>query len=125
MSAPDVRPPQARRCPPATSARTGHAPPAGAGFGLTAKQLKILRFIDAYQQLTGGVSPSSLEIAYMLGMRSKSGVVYDLQCLVDRGHIRRLTNRARAIEVLRPDAVPAPTLGGVPLQFVPVNHGRP
>lgn len=75
---------------------------------LTRKQHDLLMFI--HQRLeTSGISPSFEEMKEALGLKSKSGVHRLINALVERNFIRRLPNRARALEVLRlPDAA-APT----------------
>ncbi len=67
---------------------------------LTQKQHELLLYI--YHHLTGhGVSPSFEEMKDALGLRSKSGIHRLVTGLEERGFIRRLPHRARAIEVLR------------------------
>ncbi len=67
---------------------------------LTAKQHELLRFID--QRLaSSGVSPSFDEMREALDLKSKSGVHRLISALEERQFIRRLPNRARALEVLR------------------------
>ena len=71
---------------------------------LTRKQHELLTYIN--EQLgTTGVSPSFEEMKDALALKSKSGVHRLISALEERGFIRRLANRARALEVLRmPDA---------------------
>jgi repressor LexA len=72
---------------------------------LTRKQLELLRFIQDRLR-DSGVPPSFDEMKDALNLRSKSGIHRLIMALEERGFIRRLPNRARAIEVLRlPDAV--------------------
>lgn len=76
---------------------------------LTKKQIELLRFI--HERLTeNGVPPSFDEMKEALDLRSKSGIHRLILALEERGFIRRLPNRARALEVIRlPDAyVPRP-----------------
>lgn len=68
---------------------------------LTKRQLKVLNFLEAYQRAEGGVSPSVIEIAEHLGVNSKSNAVEVLAALEERGFIRRLPHRCRAIEILK------------------------
>src|SRR3546814_5654733 len=75
------------------------------GIGMTARQLETLAYIDAYQQASGGVSPSFAEIRDRLGLEARSGVFRLVDALEERGHIRRLRHRARAIEVIDPQPV--------------------
>ncbi len=72
---------------------------------LTRKQHELLLYI--YHHLTGhGVSPSFEEMKDALGLRSKSGIHRLVTGLEERGFIRRLPHRARALEVIRlPDDV--------------------
>ncbi len=67
---------------------------------LTAKQRELLLFID--KSLKGsGISPSFDEMREALELKSKSGVHRLISALEERGFIRRLPNRARALEVLK------------------------
>lgn len=72
---------------------------------LTRKQHELIRFIQSRLEETG-VSPSFEEMKEALDLKSKSGVHRLISALEERGFIRRLPNRARALEVLRqPDDV--------------------
>lgn len=72
---------------------------------LTRKQQELLGFIDDRLK-ESGVSPSFEEMKDALSLRSKSGVHRLINALEERHFIRRLPNRARALEVLRlPDAM--------------------
>jgi repressor LexA len=72
---------------------------------LTRKQLELLRFIHERLKETG-VPPSFDEMKDALDLRSKSGIHRLITALEERGFIRRLPNRARAVEVVRlPDSV--------------------
>jgi repressor LexA len=72
---------------------------------LTRKQHELIRFIQTRLEETG-VSPSFEEMKEALDLKSKSGVHRLISALEERGFIRRLPNRARALEVLRqPDDV--------------------
>jgi len=74
---------------------------------LTAKQSQLLQFIDRRQRETG-VSPSFDEMKDALGLKSKSGVHRLISALEERGFLRRLPNRARALEILQmPEREPA------------------
>ena len=77
----------------------------GIGDMLTAKQRELLQFID--QRLKAdGISPSFDEMREALDLKSKSGVHRLISALEERQFIRRLPNRARALEVLKmPDVV--------------------
>ncbi len=76
---------------------------------LTRKQQELLLFV--HRRLgEGGVSPSFDEMKDALGLKSKSGIHRLITGLEERGFIRRLPHRARALEVLRlPEAA---ALGG-------------
>jgi repressor LexA len=67
---------------------------------LTRKQSDLLRFIHQRLKETG-VPPSFDEMKDALDLRSKSGIHRLILALEERGFIRRLPNRARALEVLR------------------------
>ncbi|HLH10952.1 MAG TPA: transcriptional repressor LexA [Methylovirgula sp.] len=67
---------------------------------LTRKQSELLRFIHERLKETG-VPPSFEEMKDALDLRSKSGIHRLILALEERGFIRRLANRARALEVLR------------------------
>ncbi len=67
---------------------------------LTAKQHELLHFIQARLGETG-VSPSFDEMREALDLKSKSGVHRLISALEERQFIRRLPNRARALEVLK------------------------
>lgn len=72
---------------------------------LTPKQQELLSFIQTRLD-EGGVSPSFEEMKDALDLRSKSGIHRLINALEERGFIRRLPNRARALEVLKlPDAM--------------------
>jgi repressor LexA len=75
---------------------------------LTRKQYELLVYLD--QQLKqNGVSPSFDEMKDALGLKSKSGIHRLITGLEERGFIRRLAHRARAIEVQRlPDNMESP-----------------
>src|SRR6187200_601643 len=67
---------------------------------LTRKQFELLRFIHERLKETG-VPPSFDEMKDALDLRSKSGIHRLITALEERGFIRRLPNRARAIEVIK------------------------
>ena len=85
---------------------------------LTRKQYELLRFI--HERLKeSGVPPSFDEMKEALDLRSKSGIHRLITALEERGFIRRLPNRARAIEVIKlPDSVNH-GFSGVRRPFVP------
>ena len=67
---------------------------------LTRKQYELLRFISERLK-ESGVTPSFDEMKDALDLRSKSGIHRLITALEERGFIRRLPNRARAIEVIK------------------------
>jgi repressor LexA len=67
---------------------------------LTRKQHELLHYIHEHLGKSG-VSPSFEEMKEALALKSKSGVHRLISALEERGFIRRLPNRARALEVLR------------------------
>ena len=109
---------------------------------LTQKQSELLSFLTSHMD-THDVPPSFDEMRNALGLASKSGIHRLVSGLEERGFIRRLANRARAIEILRPataentfiralsgtaDQVTLPLLGriaaGTPIEALndPTNH---
>src|SRR3982751_2716736 len=77
---------------------------------LTAKQRELLLFIDNRLQ-ESGISPSFDEMREALDLKSKSGVHRLISALEERGFIRRLPNRARALEVVKlPETRPMATI---------------
>ncbi|MFN9632737.1 MAG: transcriptional repressor LexA [Erythrobacteraceae bacterium] len=81
---------------------------------LTAKQHELIRFIQQRLEETG-ISPSFEEMKEALDLKSKSGVHRLISALEERGFLRRLPNRARALEVVRQpeDVTPARGSGNV------------
>jgi len=76
---------------------------------LTKKQLDLLEFIHKRVQ-RDGVPPSFDEMKEALDLRSKSGIHRLITALEERGFIRRLAHRARALEIVKlPDAMQART----------------
>lgn len=67
---------------------------------LTAKQHELLHFIQERLD-SSGISPSFEEMKEALGLKSKSGIHRLISALEERGFLRRLPNRARALEVLK------------------------
>ena len=82
---------------------------------LTKKQLDLLDFIHKRVQ-RDGVPPSFDEMKLALDLRSKSGIHRLITALEERGFIRRLAHRARAIEIVRlPESLGGePTTGFTP-----------
>jgi repressor LexA len=98
---------------------------------LTAKQRELLLFIDARLK-ESGISPSFDEMREALELKSKSGVHRLISALEERGFIRRLPNRARALEVAKlPETRPSATVTPIRGAPAPANdmidiplHGR-
>jgi repressor LexA len=99
---------------------------------LTYKQHELLLFIDERLKQSG-ISPSFDEMREALDLKSKSGVHRLISALEERGFIRRLPNRARALEVLKlPEVRPSATITPIrSVAPVPANdtleiplHGR-
>ena len=67
---------------------------------LTAKQHELLHFIQEKLD-ESGISPSFEEMKEALGLKSKSGIHRLISALEERGFLRRLPNRARALEVIK------------------------
>ena len=93
---------------------------------LTAKQHELIRFIQQRLEETG-ISPSFEEMKEALDLKSKSGVHRLISALEERGFLRRLPNRARALEVIRQpeDAVPATRGSGNVVSLAPAAAARP
>ena len=89
---------------------------------LTPKQKELLMFL--HERLKeSGVPPSFDEMKEALDLRSKSGIHRLITALEERGFIRRLAHRARAIEIVKlPES-----LGGEPSGFTPrvIEGDRP
>lgn len=72
---------------------------------LTAQQQRLLEFIQTRLD-ESGVSPSFDEMKDALGLKSKSGIHRLIKGLEERGFIKRLANRARALEIVKlPEAM--------------------
>ncbi len=92
---------------------------------LTRKQLELLDFIRQRMD-RDGVPPSFDEMKEALDLRSKSGIHRLITALEERGFIRRLAHRARAIEIVKvPEAMERP--GFSPRSFEPrvIQGDRP
>ena len=91
---------------------------------LTAKQRELLMFIRQRLGETG-ISPSFDEMREALDLKSKSGVHRLISALEERGFIRRLPNRARALEVVKlPDGssgAATPAAQAAPAQLRPIR----
>jgi hypothetical protein len=74
-------------------------------MGLTKRQRDLMIFMRDYMD-QNGVSPSFDEMVEALGLSSKSGIHRMITALEERGFVRRLPGRARALELLGEWAVP-------------------
>ena len=95
---------------------------------LTKRQQEILKFIESYLE-TRGYSPSMEEIADHFGIASLNAIYKHLRVLQERGFIRRLSNRARSIQVVHEDLGEAhaiPLLGriaaGLPIEAIATHE---
>lgn len=70
-------------------------------MSLTVRQTAALVFIRKYMAENAGQAPSCAEIAAGLDLGSKSGAVRLLNGLVERGHLRRIPHRTRAMELIQ------------------------
>jgi repressor LexA len=85
---------------------------------LTAKQHELLNFIHERLSATG-VSPSFDEMREALDLKSKSGVHRLISALEERQFIRRLPNRARALEVVRMPEIAPPAIAAAAMAARP------
>ena len=91
---------------------------------LTQKQKDLLMFVHARLRETG-VPPSFDEMKEALSLKSKSGIHRLITALEERGFIRRLPHRARALEILRlPEAFEAPPNQPAPRLSIVEGGGR-
>ena len=82
---------------------------------LTKKQHQLLLFIRD-RMARDGVAPSFDEMKEALDLQSKSGIHRLIMALEERGFLRRLPHRARALEVIKlPDNAPVSISGGRPV----------
>lgn len=85
---------------------------------LTRKQHELLQYINRHLG-EQGISPSFDEMKVALGLRSKSGIHRLISALEERGFIKRLAHRARALEVVRlPETAAAPPPRGFAAKVV-------
>ncbi|WP_439574875.1 transcriptional repressor LexA [Phreatobacter sp.] len=91
---------------------------------LTRKQNELLRFIQERLK-ESGVPPSFEEMKEALDLKSKSGIHRLITALEERGFIRRLPNRARALEVIRqPEQSAGPARGRFAPSVIEGSLGR-
>lgn len=92
---------------------------------LTAKQKELLMLIHSHLQASG-VPPSFDEMKEALDLKSKSGIHRLITALEERGFIRRLPHRARALEILKmPEASAGPqSMSHAPAGFADASQQR-
>ncbi|SEO95254.1 SOS-response transcriptional repressor, LexA [Salinihabitans flavidus] len=92
---------------------------------LTKKQRDLLHFIHTRMQ-RDGVPPSFDEMKDALDLRSKSGIHRLITALEERGFIRRLAHRARAIEIVKlPESLGGPSSAGFEPRVIEGPHPAP
>jgi repressor LexA len=92
---------------------------------LTRKQHELLMFIHERMK-EAGIPPSFDEMKDALDLRSKSGIHRLITALEERGFIRRLAHRARAIEILRlPEAMSRPGVSATGFSPKVIDGDRP
>ena len=67
---------------------------------LTKKQKELLSYIQNFQN-KNGVTPSYEEMKSALDLKSKSGIHRLIIALEERGFVRRLAHKARALEIIK------------------------
>jgi len=87
---------------------------------LTQRQHQLLQYIQSYMA-ERGVPPSFEEMRDALKLKSKSGIHRLIIGLQERGYIRRLPYRARALELAREAPPPRGGAGPVPVEDDPTN----
>ena len=91
---------------------------------LTKKQHELLTYIDERIQDTG-ISPSFDEMKEALGLKSKSGIHRLITALEERGFLRRLRHRARALEVVKlPENAAGRAAGGFRPNVIEGGRGK-
>lgn len=76
---------------------------------LTRAQNQLLKFIGDFMTTNSGVAPTFDEMKTHMNLASKSGIHRMLRALEERGFVRRLPHRARALEVVKTDEGCCPT----------------
>ena len=71
---------------------------------LTKKHAQLRDFIERYGREHPGQSPSFDEMREALALKSKSGIHRMLVAMEERGVVRRIKNRSRAIQIVAPNA---------------------
>ena len=68
---------------------------------LTVRQREVMLFIQNYMDENGDIAPSVREISSGTGVHSSAGAHRIVLCLEERGYIKKLPNRARALKILQ------------------------
>lgn len=68
---------------------------------MTKTQRKVLTFIHAELDRTGGVAPTYREISEFMGHKSVNAAFHIVERLIERGYIRRVHGRHRALDAVR------------------------
>lgn len=80
---------------------------------LTKQQLKLFKIIDESLK-SDGICPSFEEMKVSIGLKSKSGIHRLIRSLEERGFIRQIPNKARALEIIKyPENFSKPTIAPV------------
>jgi repressor LexA len=91
---------------------------------LTKKQYQLLTFIHERMQ-SDGVAPSFDEMKLALDLKSKSGIHRLITALEERGFLRRLPHRARALEVVKlPENADTNTADETPSNVISAKFGK-
>nr|MDQ3624172.1 repressor LexA [Verrucomicrobiota bacterium] len=97
-------------------------------MSLTARQQKILEFIEAHHEGTG-IMPSTREIQQHFGFASQTAAMNHLRALQRKGVIRRLAGKARALAIVgsgpRSRTVDVPVFGQIPAGLPELNEQAP
>lgn len=89
---------------------------------LTPRQYRLLRYIHERQH-TNGITPSFDEMRLAVGLKSKSGIHQLITALEERGYIRKLANRARALEILKlPEDIVGKLAPMTPPEPIPLDN---
>jgi repressor LexA len=97
----------------------------GRAYMLTKKQHQLLTFIHTRMQ-SDGVAPSFDEMKLALNLKSKSGIHRLITALEERGFLRRLPHRARALEVVKlPENAEPSVEAGSESNVIPGNFRKP
>ena len=90
---------------------------------LTGKQHQLLSYLIDYQA-EKDITPSFDEMRAAIGLASKSGIHRLVSALEERGYIRKLPNRARAIEILRHPGSYKTSTNVITADFTPANSAN-